>query len=276
MNRYRKRRNVMLVIGGLLTSLVLLMALLAGVFSPHDYSKQALPKALKPPCWSEGGSWTHPLGTDHLGRDILSRILYGARASLAVGVGSVLISLVIGIFLGLISGFYGKWTDSLIMRIADIQLSFPPIFLAIALMAVIPPSLTSLILVLGTVSWVQFGRVARGSTLSVKEKEFVEAARSLGTTNFKIILRHILPNILSPLVVIATVSMSSMILAEAGLSFLGLGVQPPTPAWGSMLSEGRTYFNVAWWYATFPGLAIFMTVLGFNMLGDGLRRKWAS
>jgi len=276
MNRFRKKRNVMFILGTVFTCMVLLMALLAGVVSPHDYSKQALPKALKPPFWTEGGSWTHPLGTDHLGRDILSRILYGARASLAVGVGSVLISLSIGICLGLISGFYGKGMDSLIMRIADIQLSFPPIFLAIALMAVIPPSLASLVLVLGTVSWVQFGRVARGSTLSVKEKEFVEAARSLGTTNFKIIVRHILPNILSPLAVIATVSLSSMILAEAGLSFLGLGVQPPTPAWGSMLSEGRTYFNVAWWYATFPGLAIFMTVLGFNMLGDGLRRKWAS
>jgi peptide/nickel transport system permease protein len=139
-------------------------------------------------------------------------------------------------------------------------------------MAFIPPNLVTLILVLGVVTWVQFARVSRGSTLSVKEKEFVEAARSLGSSHVKIIFRHILPNILSPLVVIATVSMSWMILAEAGLSFLGLGVQPPTPAWGSMLSEGRTYFNIAWWYATFPGLAIFITVLGLNCLGDGLRR----
>ncbi|MBM4305856.1 MAG: ABC transporter permease [Deltaproteobacteria bacterium] len=272
MKGFRAKKNTMFLLGILFTAVVVLMALLAGVLSPHDYSRQDLPNALKPPFWADGGKWTNPLGTDHLGRDILSRIFHGARASLLVGVGSVLIASIIGIFLGLISGFYGRWVDSLIMRIADVQLSFPPIFLAIALMAFIPPSLSSLILVLGVVTWVQFGRVSRGSTLSVKEKDYVEAARSLGTSNINIMLRHILPNILSPLVVIATVSMSWMILAEAGLSFLGLGVQPPTPAWGSMLSEGRTYFGIAWWYATFPGLAIFVTVLGLNMLGDGLRR----
>jgi len=266
------KNNTMLIVGAFLTAVVILAALLAGVIAPHDYARQSLRNALKPPAWSEGGTWSHPLGTDHLGRDIFSRVLYGARVSLFVGVGSVLISLIIGIFFGLISGFYGGWIDSLIMRAADIQLSFPPIFLCIALMAFIPPSLVTLILVLGIVTWVQFGRVSRGSTLSVKEMEYVEAARSLGTSNLKIIVIHVLPNILSPLVVIATVSMSWMILAEAGLSFLGLGVQPPTPAWGSMLSEGRTYFNIAWWYATFPGLAIFVTVLGLNMLGDGLRR----
>ena len=262
----------MLILGVIFTMTVAMMALFAGIISPHDYTQQNLPNTLKPPFWMAGGGWTYPLGTDHLGRDIFTRILYGARVSLVVGVGSVLISSSIGIFLGLISGFYGGWVDSLIMRIADIQLSFPPIFLCIALMAFIPPSLASLILVLGVITWVQFGRVSRGSTLSVKEKEFVEAARSLGTSNVKIMLRHILPNILSPIVVIATVCMSWMILAEAGLSFLGLGVQPPTPAWGSMLSEGRTYFKIAWWYATFPGLAIFISVLGLNMLGDGLRR----
>jgi ABC-type dipeptide/oligopeptide/nickel transport system permease subunit len=266
------KNNTMLIVGAFLTTVVVLAALLAGVISPHDYTRQSLPNALKPPAWSEGGTWSHPLGTDHLGRDIFSRLLYGARVSLFVGVGSVMISLVIGIFFGLISGFYGGWIDSFIMRVADIQLSFPPLFLCIALMAFIPPSVVTLILVLGIVTWVQFGRVSRGSTLSVKEMEYVEAARSLGTSNLKIMFIHVLPNILSPLVVIATVSMSWMILAEAGLSFLGLGVQPPTPAWGSMLSDGRTYFNIAWWYATFPGLAIFVTVLGLNMLGDGLRR----
>jgi len=266
------KKNTMLNYGIFFTGVVILMALFAGILSPHDYAKQNLPLTLKPPFWAKGGSWTYPLGTDHLGRDLLSRILHGARVSLLVGVGSVLIASTIGTFLGLISGFYGGWIDSLIMRIADIQLSFPAIFLAIALMAFIPPSIWSIILVLGVVTWIQFGRVSRGSTLSVKEKDFVEAARSVGTSNAKIILRHIFPNILSPLIVIATVSMSWMILAEAGLSFLGLGVQPPTPAWGSMLSEGRTYFRIAWWYATFPGLAIFITVLGLNMLGDGLRK----
>lgn len=266
------KENTMFNFGIFFTGVVVLMAVFAGILSPHDYAKQDLKLALKPPCWAKGGSWTHPLGTDHLGRDLLSRILHGARVSLLVGVGSVLIGSTIGTFLGLISGFYGGWIDSLIMRMADIQLSFPAIFLAIALMAFIPPSIWSIILVLGVVTWIQFGRVSRGSTLSVKEKDFVEAARSVGTSNGKIILRHIFPNILSPLIVIATVSMSWMILAEAGLSFLGLGVQPPTPAWGSMLSEGRTYFGIAWWYATFPGLAIFITVLGLNMLGDGLRK----
>jgi peptide/nickel transport system permease protein len=262
----------MFIVGLILTTTVVLMALLAGVVSPHDYTQQSLPNSLKPPFWVQGGTMNYPLGTDHLGRDILTRVLYGARVSLFVGIGSVMISSTIGMFFGLISGFYGGWIDSFIMRVADIQLSFPPIFLCIALMAFIPPNLVTLILVLGVVTWVQFARVSRGSTLSVKEKEFVEAARSLGSSHVKIIFRHILPNILSPLVVIATVSMSWMILAEAGLSFLGLGVQPPTPAWGSMLSEGRTYFNIAWWYATFPGLAIFITVLGLNCLGDGLRR----
>jgi len=266
------RKNTMLALGITFTTIVALMAILAGIVSPHDYTKQSLPNSLKPPFWVKGGSWSHPLGTDHLGRDLLTRVLYGARVSLFVGVGSVLIASAIGIILGLVSGFYGGWIDSFIMRVADIQLSFPPIFLCIAMMAFIPPSVVTLILVLGLVTWVQFGRVSRGSTLSVKEKEFVEAARSLGTSNLKIMWRHILPNILSPIVVIATVSMSWMILAEAGLSFLGLGVQPPTPAWGSMLSEGRTYFRIAWWYATFPGVAIFITVLGLNMLGDGLRR----
>ncbi|MCK4791746.1 MAG: ABC transporter permease [Desulfobacteraceae bacterium] len=267
-----QKKNTMLLMGLSFTLFVVLMALFAGIVSPHHYAEQNLPNALKPPVWVKGGTWTYPLGTDHLGRDLLTRILYGARVSLFVGVGSVMISSVIGIILGLISGYYGGSIDSFIMRIADIQLSFPPIFLCIALMAFIPPSLMTVILVLGVVTWVQFGRISRASALSVKEKEFVEAARSLGTSNVKIMVRHIFPNILSPLVVIATVSMSWMILAEAGLSFLGLGVQPPTPAWGSMLSEGRTYFKIAWWYATFPGVGIFITVLGLNMLGDGLRR----
>ncbi len=189
-----------------------------------------------------------------------------------MGVGSIVIAAALGIPLGLIAGYYGGIVDSLIMRIADVQLSFPPVFLAIAMMAVLPSNLFTLIVVLGVIAWVQFGRVARGSTLSVKEKDFVEAARSIGTSHVNIIIRHVLPNILSPLVVIGTVYISRMILVEAGLSFLGLGVQPPTPAWGSMLSEGRTYFRIAWWYGTFPGLSIFITVLGINMLGDGLRR----
>ncbi len=266
------RKNVMVLIGATFTAIVVLSAIFAPLLAPEHYTHQDLKKTLRPPFWSQRGSWTNPLGTDHLGRDILSRMLYGARVSLLVGVISVLIAGTIGTFLGLVSGYFGGWVDSVIMRIADIQLSFPPIFLAIAMMAVIPQSLATLILVLGGISWVQFGRVSRGSTLSTKEKEFIEAARAVGSSNVKIIWCHILPNILSPLIVIATVYVSTMILSESALSFLGLGVQPPTPSWGSMLSEGRTYFKIAWWYATFPGLAILFTVLGINLFGDGLRR----
>ena len=267
-----RERNLIFLLGALITSLLVLAALFAPFLSPQDYAKQDLQNVLKSPVWVGGGSLRHPLGTDHLGRDLLSRILFGARVSLFVGVGSVLIAGTIGLFLGLVAGYFGGWVDSIIMRIADIQLSFPPIFLAIAAMAVIRQSLLNLVLVLGGISWVQFGRVARGATLSVKEREFVEAARSLGTSSPKILLRHILPNILSPVIVIATVYVSSLILAESALSFLGLGVQPPTPSWGSMLSEGRTYFKIAWWYATFPGLSILFAALGINLLGDGLRR----
>lgn len=263
----------MFLVGGTFTIIVILAAILAPFISPQDYIHQDLNKTLRPPFWMKGGGLENPLGTDHLGRDILSRIIYGARVSLFVGIGAVLIAGTIGICLGVISGYFGGRIDSLIMGIADIQLSFPPLFLAIALMAVTPQNLTNLVIVLGGISWIQFGRVGRGSTLSVREKEFVEAAISLGTSNVKVILRHILPNILSPLIAIATVYVSTMIMAEAALSFLGLGVQPPTPSWGLMLSEGRTYFKIAWWYATFPGLAILFTVLGINMLGDGMKNR---
>ena len=265
------KKNFMFVTGAVFTLVVVLAAILAPVISPQDYARQDLRKVLKPPFWMNGGKWENPLGTDHLGRDILSRIIYGARVSLFVGIGAVLIAGTIGTCLGLISGYYGRWIDSLIMGITDVQLSFPPIFLAIALLAVIPQSLTNLAIVLGGIAWVQFGRVGRGSTLSIKEKDYIEAARSLGTSNLNIIIRHVLPNIISPLIAIATVYVSTVIMAEAALSFLGLGVQPPTPSWGGMLSEGRTYFKIAWWYATFPGLAILFTVLGINMLGDGMK-----
>jgi len=264
---------MMFVIGGAMTLIVILSAILAPVISPQNYIKQDLEKKLRPPFWMKGGSLENPLGTDHLGRDLMSRILYGARVSLYVGIGAVLIAASVGVFLGVISGYFGGWIDSLIVGFADIQLSFPPLFLAIALMAVIPQTLTTLVIVLGGISWVQFGRVGRGSTLSVREKEFVEAAASLGTSNSKIILRHIIPNIISPLIAIATVYVSTVIMSEAALSFLGLGVQPPTPSWGGMLSEGRTYFKIAWWYATFPGLSILLTALGVNLLGDGLQSE---
>jgi peptide/nickel transport system permease protein len=258
----------MAVAGAVLLGAIVLAALLADVLAPHPYAEQHLVDALLPPAWLPGGQATYPLGTDHLGRDLLSRILFGARTSLEVGLGAVFIASLLGVTLGLISGYRGGWLDDLVMRVVDVQLAFPALFLVIAIMAAVGQSLLNVILVLGLVSWVQFARVVRGSTLAVKEREFVTSARSIGAGAGRIIGRHILPNVLQPVIVIATVNASSFILAEAALSFLGLGVQPPTPAWGGMLAEGREVFRTAWWNAVMPGLAILLTVLGINLLGD--------
>jgi peptide/nickel transport system permease protein len=250
--------------------LVVLVAVFAPLLAPHNYQEQQLPKLLLPPFWDPRADPAYPLGTDHLGRDLLSRIVFGARTSLLVGAGGVAIAGAIGIALGLVAGYFGGLADDAIMRLVDVQLSFPPIFLVIAIMAVVGQSLLNLVLVLGLATWVQYARVVRGSTLSVRDKEFVEGARAAGAGHSRILLRHVLPNILPPVVVIATVNVSTLILAEAALSFLGLGVQPPTPAWGTMLAEGREVFRIAWWNAVFPGLAILFTVMGVNLLGDGL------
>lgn len=256
-----------------IVALVILVALFAPLLSPHDFTDQQLSKALKPPFWDLGAEPTYPLGTDHLGRDLLSRILHGARTSLLVGAGGVAIAGALGITLGLLAGYFGGLVDDAISRLVDIQLSFPPIFLLIAIMAVIGQSLLNVVVVLGLVTWVQYARVVRGSTLSVRKKEFIEGAHALGAGSPRIIVRHVLPNVLAPVVVMATVNVSTLILAEASLSFLGLGVQPPTPAWGTMLAEGREVFRIAWWTAVFPGLAIVITVLGVNLLGTGLEDR---
>ena len=262
------------VFGLAVVGTVVVVALFAPLLAPHDFRDQQLPKVLLPPFWQPRADPAYPLGTDHLGRDLLSRIIFGARTSLLVGGGGVLIAGTLGISLGLLAGYFGQAVDDVIMRLVDVQLSFPPIFLVIAIMAVIGQSLLNVVLVLGLVTWVQFARVVRGATLSVKEKDFVEGARAAGAGHARILVRHILPNILPPVVVIATVNVSTLILAEAALSFLGLGVQPPTPAWGTMLAEGREVFRIAWWTAVFPGLAIVITVVGVNLLGDGLEAGW--
>jgi peptide/nickel transport system permease protein len=249
------------------------VALLADVLAPHGYADQDLKKSLLPPVWLEGGDWSYVLGTDRLGRDLLSRLIYGARVSAAVGVLSVLLGGAIGVAAGLIAGFFGGTTDRIIARLMDIQLSFPPVFLAIAVIAAMGQSLTNMIVVLGLVSWVQYARVCRGSTLSIRRQEFVLAAQAVGVGTGRVLWRHLLPSVLPPLAVIATVNMSAMILAEAALSFLGLGVQPPTPAWGSMVSEARAIMSIAWWNAVFPGLAIALFVIGGNLMGDGLSRR---
>ena len=273
-NRPRFLRSRAAIVGLAVVGTVVVVAVFAPLLAPHDYQDQQLPKVLLPPFWQPRADPAYPLGTDHLGRDLLSRIIFGARTSLLVGGGGVLIAGTLGISLGLLAGYFGQAVDDVIMRLVDVQLSFPPIFLVIAIMAVIGQSLLNVVLVLGLVTWVQFARVVRGATLSVKEKDFVEGARAAGAGHARILVRHILPNILPPVVVIATVNVSTLILAEAALSFLGLGVQPPTPAWGTMLAEGREVFRIAWWTAVFPGLAIVITVLGVNLLGDGLEAGW--
>jgi len=261
--RARRLRN--LTIGGGIVGAVVLVAILASWIAPYDPVRGDLNDYLRAP-----GS-RYWFGTDTFGRDVLSRIVYGARISLGVGAAVQASALVIGVVLGLLSGFYGRWTDNLIMRLAEIIFAFPGLLFAIAIMAVIGPSLYNVFIALGLVSWTSLARVVRGAVLAVKEQEFVEAARALGASNRRIIARHLLPNIVAPAIVLVTLGIGGAILAEASLSFLGLGAQPPTPSWGSMLTVGRDYLTEAPWLSIYPGLAIFLTVMGFNLLGDGLR-----
>ena len=268
-SRYLK--NKMAIVGGLIMLAVVFSAVGAEFISPHSYTKQDLRVRLKPPIWSSGGSWNHILGTDSLGRDVLSRIIYSARVSMMVALAGVMVSGFVGVLLGLFTGYYGKVLDNIIMRIADVQLTFPPLLLAIAVMAVLKPSIMNVVIVLTLRSWVIYARTIRGRVLSEKENDFVLAAVSAGASDWRIMFRHILPNIMSTVIVISTFELPGLILTEASLSFLGLGVQPPVPSWGNMLSSSRDYITSAWWLVTFPGLAIMITVLGGNLLGDGLR-----
>jgi peptide/nickel transport system permease protein len=266
-------RDRLAVLGAVLTILLLSAAVIGPFITPYGYNEQNLSDALKPPFWDQGGSLAHPFGTDQLGRDLLSRILYGARISLAVGASAVLLAGTVGTIVGVICGFYGGFIDTLLMRLADTQLSFPALFLSITVMAVLGQGVENLILVLGMVTWVGYARVARASTLSIKEREYVTAARCQGATPWRIITHHILPNVLPAIIAIATINVSGMILSEAGLSFLGLGVRPPLPTWGRMLSDGRQVFIIAPWNAFLPGLAITITVFAINLLGDGLAKE---
>jgi ABC-type dipeptide/oligopeptide/nickel transport system permease subunit len=252
-------------------SAVVFSAIGADFFTPHFYGDQDLLFRLKPPVWSKEGDWNHVLGTDSLGRDVLSRMIYGARVSMMVALAGVIVSGVIGVFLGLLAGYYGKMLGTIIMRITDIQLTFPPLLLAIAVMAILKPSIINVIIVLCVRSWVIYARTVRGLVLLEKEKEYVTAAVSFAASDWRIMFRHILPNIMGSIIVISTFQLPGLILTEASLSFLGLGVQPPIPSWGEMLSGSREYFSSAWWLVVLPGLAIMITVLGGNLLGDGLR-----
>ncbi len=259
------------VVGLCLLLLVIACALLAPVLAPHDPTEQNLAARLRPPAWLPGGNSQHPLGTDHLGRDILSRIIYGSRVSLLVALIAVAVSGVIGTFLGLAAGYWRGRVDSCIMLLAEVQMAFPFILLALAVMAVLGPGLRNVIVVLGVTGWVAYGRLIRAEVLSVSAKEFVEAARALGQKDYKIMLRHILPNVMPSVIVMASLRVANMIIAESSLTFMGLGVEPHIPTWGSMLADGRAYLTSAWWLATFPGLAIMLTVLAVNLVGAWLR-----
>jgi len=246
-------------------------ALAAPLLATTDPIEQDLTVVLKPPFWLEDGSLQYPLGTDHLGRDVYSRLVYGARISLTISVLAALLGAVVGVAAGLVAGFLGGRVDTVIMRIVDLNLAFPLILLALAVVALLGANLRNLVIVMALTTWMIYARVVRGLSLGLREREFVQAVRALGAHDARIIARHILPNVLAPVVVIWTLEVARVILMESALSFLGLGVPPPTPTWGRMLAEGRDYLTVAGWIAIFPGLAILATVLGINFLGDGLR-----
>ena len=249
----------------------ILMALGAPLIAPHDPNEADLFLRLLPPAWMEGGEWSYILGTDALGRDILSRIIYGSRVSIFIGACVILVATTVGVLAGLAAGYIGGWVDVVISRLVDILLGFPYLIFAIALIAMTGPGLQNIIFALAYKEWVIPCRVVRGETLATRNVEYVEAAQAMGASRRNIMLKEILPNILSPVMVVSTVRMAHVIILEASLSFLGLGVQPPTASWGSMVADGRSYMLDEWWLSTFPGLAILLLVLSINVVSQGLR-----
>ena len=260
----RLKRNRMAMAGALIVLTMFCSAVLAPV-AGRDPGAIDIALRLQSP------SFDYPLGTDDLGRDVLARILYGARISLLVGFVAVGIATFIGILLGAMAGFYGRWVDSLIMRFVDIMLCFPSFFLILAVIAFLEPSIWNIMIIIGLTSWMGVARLVRAEFLSLRERDFVLAARAIGARDTRIIFRHILPNAISPVLVSATLGIAGAILTESALSFLGIGVQPPTPSWGNMLIAGKQTLGTAWWLSVFPGLAILFTVLGYNLLGEGIR-----
>jgi peptide/nickel transport system permease protein len=261
-----RRAPVMWVwIGGAIIALLLVVAVGAPWLAPHDPGAVNLPDALL------GPSGAHWMGTDSLGRDLYSRLVYGARISLLVGAGAVGVAVAVGVALGLIAGWYGRWVDAVLMRFVDIMLCFPTFFLLLAIIALVGQSVLNIIVIIGLTGWMGVARLVRAEVLSLKEREFIQAARVMGMGSARIMWRHLLPNALSPVLVSATLGIGGAILVESGLSFLGLGVQPPTPSWGNLLIDAKATLGVAWWQTVFPGSAILLTCLGFNLLGEGLR-----
>ncbi|MBS7706514.1 ABC transporter permease [Chelatococcus asaccharovorans] len=262
--------------GGLFGILILMLlvagALLAPTLGLPDPVRGDLRARMAPPTWTGlFAPGAHPLGTDQLGRDILSRIVYGSRITLTIGAYAVVLGGIVGVMLGIVAGYCGGITDRLLMRLVDIQLAIPLMLLALLVVAALGPSLTNLVIVLALTSWIRYARIIRGQVLALREREFVQSARTIGASTAQIMLRHILPNVMTPALVVATLELARIIIMDAALSFLGLGVQPPAASWGRMLAEGRVYISTAWWVVTFPGLAIMLTVLSVNLLGDWLR-----
>jgi peptide/nickel transport system permease protein len=267
----RQARRYPMVPLAILMFLLVIPAVFAPLVAPYDPLKGSLAQRLRPPIWQQGGSIDHPLGTDKLGRDMLSRIIYGARVSLMVSLVAIVVGGVIGTSLGLISGYFGGRVDALIMRLVDISLSLPTILLALVLVAAVGPSFGTVIVVLVVLLWARYARLVRGETLSVKERDFIARARVAGASHTRIMSRYIFPNVVNSLIVLATLQVGYVILLESALSFLGAGLPRPTPAWGLMIADGRELIVTAWWVSMFPGLAIMLTVLALNLLGDWLR-----
>ncbi|MFJ8867467.1 MULTISPECIES: ABC transporter permease [unclassified Streptomyces] len=252
-------------------ALVVICALLAPLVAPTDPNAQDLLARLRPPAWQDGGSGAHLLGTDQLGRDLLSRVVYGTRVSLLVGAGAALLAGVIGTVIGLASGYFGGWPDRVLMRLADVQLAFPAILLALAIVGFLGSGLWYVILVLGVTGWVSYARVVRSEVLSLRSRDFITEARAIGVGHTAIMRRHLLPNVMAPLATIGTLHIAAAVVAEASLSYLGLGVPKETVTWGSMLADGQLYLGTSWWVAVFPGIALMLTSLAVNITGDALR-----
>ena len=265
------RGNKMILFSSMVLLITLFCGTFAGIIAPFDPYEQVLDDKLKPPLWKDANNRLHLLGTDHLGRDVLSRVIFGVRVSLLIGIIAVAISALFGIILGLIAGYYGGIFDDIIMRIADVQLAMPLVLLAISVIVVLGSNIEVLIIVIGLTQWMAYARMVRGETLSLREKDFVTSAMVVGATDLRIIMRYIFPNTLSSVMVLITLNMATVIVLEAGLSFLGLGIQPPEPSLGTMLSESKNYLNRAWWLSTFPGATIMIIILAINLFGDGLR-----
>jgi peptide/nickel transport system permease protein len=267
----RLRGNILTAVGGLLLGTMVVLAVFAPWLATADPIRQDLLDARRPPAWHAQGSLEHPLGTDFLGRDVWSRILHGARTTMLTSLAAALAAAAVGITLGLLAGYHGGWLDMAIMRLVDLMLAFPLIVLALALVAVLGPSVQNLVIALAATGWMVYARLMRAAVLSLKPQEFIQSAFALGASDVRVILRHILPNALTLVLVMLPLEIARIILTESALSFLGLGIPPPLPSWGRMLAESRVFLTIDYWIAVFPGLAIMVTVLGINFLGDGLR-----